>query len=88
MNKSDLIDSVAQAADLTKVQAKAAIDSYHQTIADALKEGKSVEIVGFGSFSVTSREARMGRNPRTGEALKIAAKKVAKFRPGKDLRSI
>jgi len=85
MNKSDLIDVVAEGAGLTKVQAKKAIDCYHETVAGALKEGKRVEILGFGSFSVATREARTGRNPKTGEALQIKAKKVAKFKAGKGL---
>jgi nucleoid DNA-binding protein len=85
MNKSDLIDVVAEGAGLTKVQAKKAIDCYHETVAGSLKAGNRVEIVGFGSFSVTTREARTGRNPKTGAALQIAAKKVAKFKPGKAL---
>jgi DNA-binding protein HU-beta len=85
MNKSDLIDVVAEAAGLTKVQAKKALDCYHETVAGALKEGKRVEILGFGSFSVTTRAARTGRNPKTGAALKIKAKNVAKFKPGKAL---
>lgn len=85
MNKSDLIDVVAEGAGLTKVQAKKAIDCYHETVSGALAAGNRVEIVGFGSFSVTTREARTGRNPKTGAALQIAAKKVAKFKPGKAL---
>ena len=85
MNKSELIDSVAKGAGLTKVDAKKAIDCYHETISGALKGGQRVEILGFGSFSVVSREARTGRNPKTGEALTIAAKTVAKFKPGKGL---
>jgi DNA-binding protein HU-beta len=87
MNKSDLIDHVAKAAGLSKVDAKKAIESYHEAVAETLKEGKRVEIVGFGSFSVSSREARTGRNPKTGETLQIAAKKVAKFKAGKELAS-
>ena len=85
MNKSELIDAIAHGAGLTKVDAKKAIDCYHETVAGALKEGKRVEIVGFGSFSVTKRAARKGRNPKTGAALQIKAKKVAKFKPGKAL---
>lgn len=85
MNKSELIDALAAGADLTKAQAKKAIDCYHDTVAGALASGQRVEIVGFGSFSVSSREARTGRNPKTGAALQIAAKKVAKFKPGKAL---
>ena len=85
MNKSELIDALAAGADLTKAQAKKAIDCYHDTVAGALASGQRVEIVGFGSFSVSSREARTGRNPKTGAALQIVAKKVAKFKPGKAL---
>ena len=85
MNKSELIDALAQGADLTKAQAKKAIDCYHETVTGALAAGNRVELVGFGSFSVTHREARTGRNPKTGAALQIAAKKVAKFKPGKAL---
>jgi DNA-binding protein HU-beta len=85
MNKSELIDHVAKGTGLTKVDAKKAIDCYHETIYDALKAGQRVEILGFGSFSVASREARTGRNPKTGEALTIQAKTVAKFKPGKGL---
>jgi DNA-binding protein HU-beta len=85
MNKSDLIDAVAAKAGLTKVQAKAAVDSYHETVTGTLSAGNRVEILGFGTFSVTERSARTGRNPKTGEALTIKAKKVAKFKPGKAL---
>jgi DNA-binding protein HU-beta len=85
MNKSDLIDAVAAKAGLTKVQAKAAVDSYHETVTGTLAAGNRVEILGFGTFSVTERSARTGRNPKTGEALTIKAKKVAKFKPGKAL---
>lgn len=85
MNKSDLISKVAESADLTKVQAKVAIDSYHEAIAGALKAGERVELVGFGTFSVLARAARTGRNPKTGEELQIKAKNVAKFKPGKAL---
>lgn len=86
MNKSDLIDAIAQKAGLTKVQAKSAIDSYHETVAATLKSGGSVEIAGFGSFSVSARAARTGRNPQTGAPLQIKASKVPKFRPGKGLK--
>ena len=85
MNKSDLSDVVAEGAGLTKVQAKKAIDCYHETVAGALKAGQRVEILGFGSFSVSKREARVGSNPKTGAALKIKAKTVAKFKAGKAL---
>lgn len=85
MNKSELIDAIAQRAGLTKVQAKSAIEGYHEAVATTLAEGKRVEILGFGTFSVAERSERTGRNPKTGEALVIKAKKVAKFKPGKEL---
>jgi len=85
MNKSELIDAIAQKAGLTKVQAKSAIEGYHEAVAATLAEGKRVEILGFGTFSVAERSERTGRNPKTGEALVIKAKKVAKFKPGKEL---
>lgn len=86
MNKSELIDAVAKGAGLTKVQAKEAIDCYHGTIAETLKSGNSVDIAGFGSFSVSPRAARTGRNPKTGEPLQIKASNVPKFKPGKGLK--
>jgi len=86
MNKSDLIGAIAQKAGITKVQAKSAIDSYHETVAEELKNGGSVEIAGFGSFSVSSRAARTGRNPKTGATLQIKAANVPKFKPGKALK--
>jgi len=86
MNKTELIDAVAKRAGLTKSQAKEAIDGYHETVSAVLKDGKSVDIAGFGSFSVSERAARTGRNPKTGEALQIKAAKVPKFRPGKGLK--
>jgi DNA-binding protein HU-beta len=86
MNKSDLIDKLASDAGITKVQAKAAVDSYHEAVAHTLKTGGRVELAGFGSFSVSERTARSGRNPRTGETIKIKAAKVARFKPGKALK--
>ncbi|HAH59435.1 MAG: HU family DNA-binding protein [Lentimicrobiaceae bacterium] len=88
MNKSELIDAVAQGAGLTKTQAKSAIDSYHDAVAGELKKGNSVDIAGFGSFSVAERAARTGRNPQTGAPLQIKASKVPKFKPGKGLRDV
>ncbi len=87
MNKSEMIDAIAKGAGLTKVQAKSAIECYHDTVASTLAEGKRVEILGFGTFSVSARSERTGRNPKTGEALTIKAKNVAKFKPGKELSS-
>jgi DNA-binding protein HU-beta len=86
MNKSELIDHIASQADISKVQAKKAVDSYHDAVTAELRAGNKVEIAGFGSFSVSERAARTGRNPKTGEALQIKAAKVPKFKAGKGLR--
>lgn len=84
MNKADLIDKIAKDAGLTKVQANAAIDSFTDTVIGSLKKGDRVTLVGFGTFSVTERAARNGRNPQTGATIKIKARKVPKFKAGKD----
>jgi len=85
MNKAELIDAIADKADLTKVAAKAALDAFTETVTKSLKKGDRVALVGFGTFSVSQRSARTGRNPRTGEPIKIKAKKVAKFKAGSEL---
>ncbi len=85
MNKAQLIDSMAQEAGLTKAEAKRALDAFIDTTRGALKKGDRVALVGFGSFSVSKRNARTGRNPRTGKEIKIAAKNVVKFKPGSEL---
>lgn len=86
MNKSELIDAMAQDAGITKVAAKAALESFMSNVQSALtkKDGK-VSLVGFGTFSVSERAARQGINPATKKPIKIAAKKVAKFKAGADL---
>lgn len=86
MNKKELIDSVAEAADLTKDAATAAVDGFLDTIISVLKSGDSLRIVGFGNFEVTHRKASTGRNPRTGEPVKIPASNVPKFKAGKALK--
>lgn len=86
MNKADLIDKVAQDADITKTAASAALDSVLEGIASSLKRGSKVTLVGFGTFSVSHRKARTGRNPQTGDAIHIAAKNVPKFTAGKALK--
>ena len=86
MNKADLIDAVAEDSDITKASAARALDSAIENITNALKEGNSVTLVGFGTFTVRQREARMGRNPRTGEAIQIKASKVPGFKAGKALK--
>ncbi|HCK22343.1 MAG TPA: DNA-binding protein HU [Bacteroidetes bacterium] len=85
MNKGELIDAMAADAGITKVQATAALDSLMTSVRKTLKKGNKVTLVGFGTFSVTKRAARTGRNPQTGAAIKIAAKKVVRFKAGKDL---
>ena len=85
MNKAELINEIHAGAGINKSQAAAALDTILESISKALKGGDSVTLVGFGTFSVASRGARTGRNPRTGDSLKIAAKSVAKFKPGKKL---
>ncbi len=85
MNKSDLIDSMAKAAGVTKVQAQAALDAFMSSTQTALKKGDKVILVGFGTFSVTKRSARKGRNPQTGKEIKISAKNVVRFKAGAEL---
>lgn len=85
MNKAQLIDAMAGDAGLTKADAKKALDSFINATAGALKKGDRVALVGFGSFSVSKRSARTGRNPQTGKEIKIAAKNVVKFKAGSDL---
>ncbi|MBS7326796.1 MAG: HU family DNA-binding protein [Thiopseudomonas sp.] len=86
MNKSELIEKVAAAADLPKAAAGRALDAVLETITDALKEGDSVVLVGFGTFAVKERAARTGRNPKTGDTIEIAAANVPGFKPGKALK--
>ena len=86
MNKGELIDAVAAAADLTKSDATKAVEAFVDTVTRALKKGEQVSIVGFGSFAVKSRAARQGRNPKTGETITIAASKVPGFKAGKALK--
>ena len=87
MNKADLIEKIAKGAKVNKTQADAAINSTLAAVQAELKKGGRVTLVGFGTFSVGSRKARTGRNPQTGKAIKISAKKVAKFSPGADLKA-
>ncbi len=85
MNKAELVSAIADKAGITKAQGAAALDQMLSCVASALKSGDKVTLVGFGTFSVSSRGARTGRNPRDNKPIKIAAKKVAKFKPGKKL---
>jgi DNA-binding protein HU-beta len=86
VNKSELIDHIAEQADISKAAAARALEALLGGVTDALAKGDSVTLVGFGTFAVSSREERSGRNPRTGETITIASSKVPKFRPGKALR--
>jgi DNA-binding protein HU-beta len=85
MNKAELIDAIAKESQLTKADSKKALEAFIKATQTALKKGDKVALVGFGSFSVSKRSARTGRNPRTGAAIKIAAKKVVRFKAGSEL---
>ncbi len=86
MNKTELIDQIADAADISKLAAGRALDAAVDAIKEALKNGDSVSLIGFGTFYVGERAARTGRNPRTGKTLEIKAAKSPKFRAGKGLK--
>lgn len=86
MNKAELIEEVSGKTGLTKKETGNVVDAMTGTITDTLSKGEKVTLVGFGSFQVIKRKERRGRNPQTGEELQIPAKKVAKFKAGKDLR--
>ncbi|MBH0229593.1 HU family DNA-binding protein [Halobacillus yeomjeoni] len=86
MNKTDLINSVSEKADLSKKDATQAVDSVFESIMDSLKDGEKVQLIGFGNFEVRERAARKGRNPQTGEEIEISASKVPAFKPGKALK--
>ncbi|HEY0677220.1 MAG TPA: HU family DNA-binding protein [Chitinophagaceae bacterium] len=85
MNKAELIAKIADDAGITKTQANTALDSFVEAVTKTLKGGGKVTLVGFGTFSVSKRAARNGRNPQTGAVIKIKAKKVARFKAGKEL---
>ncbi len=85
MNKSQLIDVMAAKADLTKADAKKALDAFIEATGEALKSGDRIALIGFGSFSITKRSARTGRNPQTGAEINIPAKSIIKFKPGSEL---
>lgn len=86
VNKTDLIEHIAKTADLSKAASSRALDAMITAVKTTLKKNGTVTLVGFGTFSVGKRAARIGRNPRTGEAIKIKAAKVPKFKPGKALK--
>ncbi|MCY7706266.1 non-specific DNA-binding protein Hbs, partial [Bacillus safensis] len=86
MNKTELINAVAEASELSKKDATKAVDSVFDTILDALKNGDKIQLIGFGNFEVRERSARKGRNPQTGAEIEIPASKVPAFKPGKALK--
>lgn len=83
MNKAELIEAIADKADLSKAAAGNALDAFIETVENTLKEGDSIALVGFGTFSIKDRAARSGRNPQTGEPMEIRASKVPSWKPGK-----
>jgi DNA-binding protein HU-beta len=85
MNKGDLIDAIAKDAGLSKVDAGNALNAFVSNVSGTLNKGENVQLIGFGTFSISARAARTGRNPQSGAEIKIAAKKVAKFKAGKAL---
>lgn len=85
MNKAELIGSIAEKSGLSKAEAGRALDAFVGSVTEGLSNGERISLVGFGSWSVDHREARTGRNPRSGEAIQIAAKNVVKFKPGASL---
>ena len=87
MNKAELIDAIASESGLSKVDAKKALDGFVTATANALKSGDRISLVGFGSFSVSNRAARTGRNPQTGKEIQIAAKNVVRLKAGAELSS-
>lgn len=86
MNKTELVEFIATQADLSKAKAAEAVDAFVEAVTTSLKKGKDVTLVGFGTFTISKRAARTGRNPQTGAMIKIAASKAPKFRPGKSLK--
>ena len=85
MNKTELIDQIAKSADISKKAAGDALQGFMGAVTDTMKKGDKLQLIGFGTFSVTERSARTGRNPQTGKEMKIAAKKVVKFKVGSKL---
>ncbi len=86
MNKNELVSSIADKTGLKKSEVEKVVKAFTETVADELKKGEKIQLVGFGTFEVAERPAREGRNPRTGETMKIAASKAPKFKAGKALK--
>ena len=85
MNKADLVNSISEKTGLTKSKTKEGVDAFVSSITESLKSGEKVTLVGFGTFATTKKEARKGRNPKTGETIEIPSKTVAKFKAGSEL---
>jgi integration host factor subunit beta len=88
MTKADLVEQVAKEADMTKKDAEQLVEIIFDSITESLNRGEKIELRGFGSFRVRERNSRMGRNPKTGDAVAIPAKRVAYFKPGKELKEL
>ena len=88
MNKTELVAAMAEAAEISKKDAEKALKAFTDVVADELKKGEKVQLVGFGTFEVSERAAREGRNPQTGETMTIAASKTTKFKAGKALKDL
>jgi len=86
VNKSELVDAIAESADISKAAAGRSVDAFVESVTNTLKEGGQVTLIGFGTFSVKDRAARMGRNPQTGAEIQIAAAKIPSFKAGKGLK--
>ncbi len=86
MNKTELVAAIAEKAEISKKDAEAALKAFVQTVTDELKKGEKVALVGFGTFEASKREARQGRNPRTGETMEVPASTMPKFKAGKALK--
>ncbi len=85
MNKSELVAAMAESADISKAAAEKALTGFMDAVTDTLQKGEKISLIGFGTFSISARSARTGRNPQTGKEIKIAARNVAKFKAGKKL---
>ena len=88
MNKMELVAAIAESAEISKKDAEKALKAFTEVVADELKKGENVQLVGFGTFEVSERAAREGRNPQTGDTMKIAASKAPKFKAGKALKDL
>ena len=88
MNKSELVEAIVKKADISKKDAEAFLNAFTEEVGKALKKGDKVQLVGFGTFEVAKRAARTGRNPQTGDEIKIAASKAPKFKAGKALKDL